>query len=57
MDDVQECRRCNGSGEIGVSVNLRGEKPGPVPDDVRGYAAFTCPDCRGAGYIEIEEED
>ena len=50
--DVRECSRCNGSGEIGVHVSGRGEKPGPVPDDAKGYTSATCPNCRGMGYIE-----
>jgi DnaJ-class molecular chaperone len=47
-----KCDRCNGSGEIGVSTRLgvMGEKPGPVPDDARGYFSRDCPDCGGEGY-------
>ncbi len=54
----ETCKRCDGSGEIGISsADIRREKPGPVPDDARGWAAFTCPDCRGMGMIEVEIED
>lgn len=58
MKEVVSCERCNGSGEIGVRASdLRGERPGPVPDDARGWARFVCPACGGTGAIEVDEEE
>ena len=46
------CCRCEGSGEIGVKTSLhQGERPGPVPDDARGWFGVRCPDCNGSGII------
>ena len=50
-DFPQDCRRCNGSGEIAVSIYTLAERPGPVPDDARGVTAQTCPDCHGVGQV------
>lgn len=49
------CKRCNGSGEIGVRGQR--EAPGPVPDDARGWNAYECPDCRGRGEFDADEEE
>ena len=47
-----QCPRCAGSGEIGIrSSDCRAERPGPVPEDARGWASAKCPDCGGAGDI------
>lgn len=52
------CERCNGSGEIGVrSATGRGEAPGPVPEDARGWTECACPDCLGAGFINKDEDE
>jgi DnaJ-class molecular chaperone len=57
MTDVQECRRCNGSGEIAVSAaTCRFVAPGPVPDDAKGVAVATCDECSGMGYVENGED-
>ena len=54
----QDCRRCNGSGEVSVSSTTgRNEKPGPVTDDARGVVAQTCPDCLGIGQIIVGDFD
>ena len=53
--DVTECRRCQGSGELGIDVRGRFEKAGPVPDDAKGFAIATCWNCKGTGYIEEVE--
>jgi hypothetical protein len=48
-----QCSRCEGSGEIGIrSSDCRAERPGPVPEDARGWTSATCPDCGGSGDIE-----
>jgi len=52
---VEECIRCQGSGEIGVDVRCRFERAGPVPDDAKGLAIATCPSCMGMGYVETDE--
>lgn len=57
MSDVEECRRCQGSGEIGVDICCRFERAGPVPDDAKGYHIATCPDCHGMGYIQGGEDE
>jgi DnaJ-class molecular chaperone len=52
-DDVVECSRCKGSGEVAISAaNGRFVAAGPVPDDARGVAVSTCDECRGTGYVE-----
>lgn len=53
MDDVIECKRCNGSGEIAISI-YSGVYigAGPVPDDATGVCGVTCNTCRGMGYVE-----
>lgn len=52
-DDVEECPRCNGSGEIAVSTRtFQFRAPGPVPEDARGVVATKCDECRGTGYVE-----
>lgn len=57
MDDVKECRRCNGSGEIAISTrDGHFIAPGPVPDDATGFAVATCDECRGMGYVEDGED-
>ena len=53
--DVTECRRCQGSGEIGVHITGRFERAGPVPDDTKSFAIATCPTCHGMGYVEESE--
>ena len=64
MDDEDgfphECQRCNASGEIGIYIGGRlivtvKEKPGPVPDDARGWVSQTCPKCLGVGYVVGDE--
>lgn len=55
MRDIEECIRCQGSGEIGVDVRGRFERAGPVPDDAKGFAIATCPSCMGMGYVETDE--
>jgi len=53
MNDVEECRRCNGSGEIAISTrDGHFIAPGPVPDDATGFAVATCDECRGMCYVE-----
>jgi DnaJ-class molecular chaperone len=57
-----DCKRCNGSGEIGFKIGGRllvmvKEAPGPVPEDAKGWCRETCPDCRGVGQIIIEDFD
>lgn len=53
MTDIDECPRCNGSGEIAMSARtLRYVAPGPVPDDARGVIAGTCFACFGTGHVE-----
>ena len=54
-EDVEECRRCQGSGEIGVDIRGRFERAGPVPDDAKGFAIATCPTCKGTGYVETDD--
>lgn len=56
MCDVEECRRCNGSGEIAISArDGRFVRPGPVPDDAKGVASATCDECSGMGYVATAE--
>lgn len=54
-----ECKRCNGSGEIGLRNNLRSAYvgPGPVPEDARGVYPATCDECRGMGYVEESDDE
>ncbi len=53
MSDVQECKRCRGSGEIAISAKTgRFIASGPVQDDAKGVAVSTCDKCSGAGYVE-----
>ncbi len=54
-----ECPRCNGSGEIAVSVNFpcKYVAPGPVPDDARGVYSTTCGKCNGTGVLEHDCND
>ena len=54
--DVEECHRCNGSGEIGVDICGRFECAGPIRDDAKNVHITTCPDCLGCGYLEVCEE-
>jgi len=56
--DVEECKRCRGSGVIGVRNNFRASYvgPGPVPEDARGVTDATCDECRGMGYVETDDE-
>lgn len=57
MSDVQECHRCNGSGEVALSVTTgRYVAPGPVPDDAKGVVASHCRECSGMGYVEVEDD-
>lgn len=56
MRKIQECPRCQGSGEIGIHITLLFERAGPVPEDSKSYHATTCPDCHGAGCVEDEEK-
>lgn len=56
MCDVEECRRCRGSGEVAISATTgRFIAAGPVPDDAKGVAVETCWDCKGTGYLEEDE--
>jgi DnaJ-class molecular chaperone len=58
MDDVEECSRCNGSGEVALNAfTLAYKCAGPVPDDARGVVSETCARCRGMGYIECAGDD
>jgi hypothetical protein len=41
-----ECQKCNGTGLVAIrSSDGRYAKPGPVPDDAKGYAEAPCWDC------------
>ncbi len=55
--DVEECKRCNGSGEIAVRTtgSMSYVCAGPVPEDARGVIGVTCDHCRGIGYVEVPE--
>jgi len=56
MPDVEECRKCNGSGEIAIDARTcRYVAPGPVPDDAKGVVSSTCFTCVGVGYVECAE--
>lgn len=55
-EEVEECSRRRGSGEIGVDIRGRFDVPGPVPDDTRRFAIATCPHCRGMGYVVTVED-
>jgi len=56
MPDVEECKKCNGSGEIAIDARTcRYVAPGPVPDDAKGVVSSTCFTCAGMGYIECED--
>lgn len=50
-----KCKRCEGSGELGVATRGAREKPGPVPDEVRGWRAVACSDCGGIGTVDSAE--
>ena len=51
-DEVEECRRCNGSGEVAINpYTCKYVCAGPVPDD-SSLAVSTCSACWGTGYIE-----
>jgi hypothetical protein len=56
---AKECPRCNGSGEIAISVRLPCKYigPGPVPEDARGIAAAPCGKCNGTGCLEHDLSD
>ncbi len=52
------CERCRGSGTIGVrSLTGRGETPGPVPEEARGWRELDCPDCHGKGEYVIDDDE
>lgn len=55
--DIEECKRCNGSGEIArrTTYPLSYVGPGPVPEDARNVCGVTCDECLGMGYVETEE--
>lgn len=55
--DIEECKRCNGSGEIArrTTYPLSYVGPGPVPEDARNVCGVTCDVCLGMGYVETEE--
>lgn len=58
QEDPGTCRRCNGSGWIGVTASSgRYVGPGPVPEDARGFRDARCDGCGGAGQIFAEEPD
>lgn len=58
MCEPVECKRCNGSGEIGISAATgRFMCAGPVPDDATGVARDTCWDCKGMGYVEDHSDE
>ena len=51
------CDRCNDSGEIGIGTSYHGgERPGPVPEDARGWTPAIYPDCRAAVADEPDDE-
>jgi hypothetical protein len=56
IQNHEECDRCNGSGEIALSIyNLGYVAAGPVPDDSTKYTAATCDYCKGHGIISIKQ--
>ena len=57
MEDVEECSKCKGSGEIACFTrNGHYKCAGPVPDDARGVFSATCFECNGMGYISNEKD-
>lgn len=54
---VCECDYCRGSGEIAIDAMTGSYRsPGPVPCDAKGVAWQSCPQCRGIGYTESDDE-
>lgn len=52
---IPKCERCDGSGEIAVSVQtLAFVGAGPVPDYASGVAGAKCDCCGGSGWTEKE---